>query len=270
MDSDVILLEKPSPQEVLAHHGVKGMKWGVRNDETRRKYEGGHKRQRTPEEKKRLRRRIAVGTAVGVTAATIAGYAIYKHKVGSVDKSAVEKGAAAVAKAAGQATRTGKSASQIDARMVKNLNPTKNNHNCGSCSIGYIMNSMFGGSYKANPTDNGLKMSEMIPKMFDGVKHTVPDYESPRKSLDRIANGSTGILTFHTKSGGGHAINFEKSSKGVLTLIDGQTGYVMESGGNAIETYIKSFMGDVTGIFDFTEAKPAATASIFTQVLLHR
>lgn len=47
----------------LAHHGVKGMKWGVWNEETKARYAGGQRIRKTPEE----RGFVKIGTADGNT-----------------------------------------------------------------------------------------------------------------------------------------------------------------------------------------------------------
>lgn len=64
--------DKPSLDELM-HHGIKGMKWGVRKDKPKKQSA------KQPADKKVLKKRIAIGVGVAVSAGA-AAYGVYKYK----------------------------------------------------------------------------------------------------------------------------------------------------------------------------------------------
>ena len=84
-----------TPQDALAHYGVKGMKWGVRKNR-----EGSGKKSipdtRTDAERRRSRnKKIAIGVAVLLLVAAIAYTAYHLKKHGTLPFSSLRKGAKA-------------------------------------------------------------------------------------------------------------------------------------------------------------------------------
>lgn len=85
--------------DFLAHYGVRGMKWGKRNSKAK-STEDSEPRKRTPEEKKALAKKIAIGTGALLVAAG-AAYAVYslnakgKTKVSNLTPSPKAKAATA-------------------------------------------------------------------------------------------------------------------------------------------------------------------------------
>lgn len=73
----------------LFHHGVKGQKWGVRryqNKDGTRTEEGKKHQEETSEEKKRILRNVAIGSAVAV-GAVVVGYNLKKYADANLDKT---------------------------------------------------------------------------------------------------------------------------------------------------------------------------------------
>lgn len=62
-------------EEFLLHSGVKGMKWGVWNEETRRKYAGGSGRKASTAKKKTSNKFVKTASAVGSAVGRVAGKA---------------------------------------------------------------------------------------------------------------------------------------------------------------------------------------------------
>jgi len=90
----------------LYHHGVKGMRWGVRryqNEDGSLTPAGKRREQMTPEERSARRKKIAKGVAIGVgttaaaAAAAAGGYALYRKMKNDPDK-AIKDGIKTMAK----------------------------------------------------------------------------------------------------------------------------------------------------------------------------
>lgn len=101
--------------EVLAHHGVKGMKWGVRKQRAASGGAGSTKKRKGLSRKQKA----AIAGVLGTAAAAGAGY--YLHKSGKGKKiAALAKEAGASAKSAAQGKgRVKKSAAGMAARSAK-------------------------------------------------------------------------------------------------------------------------------------------------------
>ena len=74
----------------LNHHGVKGMKWGIRNDRKPTSSGGGYKSSDKNTRNAKIKKAAKIGVAVAVTAAAV--YGGYKlHQVRQSNKAAVGK-----------------------------------------------------------------------------------------------------------------------------------------------------------------------------------
>jgi hypothetical protein len=88
---------EPSEEDHLAHHGVKGMKWGVRNEETKAKYK------LTGEERKAINKAAASAALQG---AVFGGGAALAITAGSGGAAAFSVPLSAIASATASAART--------------------------------------------------------------------------------------------------------------------------------------------------------------------
>ena len=156
---------------------------------------------------------------------------------------------------------TAKSPDKIDVAMVHRINGPgpkagpERQRNCAHCSLAYILNSMFGMNVEALPfsgvdeksglfasidKDGNLvgvgRNSKLYDVIFDGIRRTdvSPVNDTVSGVLDRVPPG-TGILNVIKKTGG-HFITYEKTSDGIITLIDGQYKHVMP-GNNAVKMW---------------------------------
>lgn len=245
----MITQEKPSLDDVY-HHGVKGMKWGVRHD---RKPTGRKRVGRVTEMQNQQKRRgltesqkRALKIGAGIAAGVLVAYGGYKlNQMGAFD-SLKSLGANTVSqvptKVSTPRSKVGRSFDEIDSAMVASVNSGNSGPegtvNCVSNVTAYIMNSVLGMNVSAKgyggvDETSGLKRAgrdtTYLDVVFDGVKHITPakpsdtdtciDYNT--RELSKIPNSSTGIL-FVGHSGGGHVFNYEKDSRGRLTFVDCQ------------------------------------------------
>lgn len=119
--------------EVLAHHGVKGMKWGVRKQRATSGGAGSTKKRKGLSRKQKA----AIAGVLGTAAAAGAGY--YLHKSGKGNKIAARaKKAGASAKSAAQGKRFAKSSAE-------KLKATK----AGNAAAFKTGNAVKGAGYKA-------------------------------------------------------------------------------------------------------------------------
>ena len=227
--------------EELYHHGVKGMKWGVRKEyvpKGRRKASGST----SPEKEKRKGLSRNQKIALGIAAVAITGVVLYK--TGSFDKIAEIGKKAADSQFGGKSTiskvtKLGKEPSDVTAAsaMIKRINSGNQGaggeNNCFHTSTSYILNSVFGRSTTAKPFSGIDEVSGMATgqagrdwklfnSIFDGIK--TKDYIADggrsttlTSAVKDIKNGTTGVIHFE-----GHFMNYEMSKRGRLTLIDSQ------------------------------------------------
>lgn len=161
-------------------------------------------------------------------------------------------------------SNVGKSFDKIDTHMIASINKAglsnkrERTINCSHCSVAYILNSLFGMSVKAKPFSGIDEKSGMasigrdkavVKAIFDGVEEIEFSRKAkPKKLLDTIEknpnrqqklmslsdaismikSGTTGILAVATTDGG-HLMNYEKDSNGLLTFVDSQANRIVAS-----------------------------------------
>lgn len=271
---------------ILVHHGIKGQKWGIKNgppypldasqkssaekNHTRKvDSESGEKKKYWTNERKATAKKIAKGAAI-TAAVILAAYGGYKlSKISGSNNSGKMVGDLLSAYGGTSISRVGKSADQIDSRMVGSINANNTGpdgaRNCAHTSIAYILNSVFGKNVTAqgfNGVDeaSGLKRDGRSKQIFDvafsGIKHTDFGYGvSFDDALPRIPSNSTGVL-FINVLGSGHFLNYECDRNGLLTIVDSQQPdaehRIMRQGSAAFE-FVKG-VSSVLDIMDFSEA----------------
>ena len=211
------------------------------------------------------------------TGKTITRDIVDKHGLESMSKSIGGSGLD-ISDSANLQRFTAKSPDKIDVAMVHRINGPgpqagpERQRNCAHCSLAYILNSMFGMNVEALPfsgvdeksglfasidKDGNLvgvgRNSKLYDVIFDGIKRTdvSPVNDTVSGVLERVPPG-TGILNVIKKTGG-HFITYEKTSDGVITLIDGQYKHVMP-GSNAVEMWAQITGYAPKEILDMTNA----------------
>lgn len=180
--------------------------------------------------------------------------------------------------------KIGKSFADIDKKLVQSINKANFNTpegsiNCTHCSISYIMNSVFGVKCTAKGFSgvdeiSGLKADgrnpDIINVLFNNVKKnnygsTVADINN---TLQQLKSGTTGCLGVYNKNGFGHLINYEKSSNGVLTLIDSQNNLILDCRDSKVKRFLNSkFLGTIID-YDLSNASiNSANISLFNTLL---
>ena len=148
----------------------------------------------------------------------------------------------------------GRRPEQIDMNMVSHINLAGTSKspdrkiNCTHCTTAYILNSLFGRNVKALPFSgvdelSGIKTigrdHNVFRSMFDNIEyqqfmtpalpakisHNKPsEYLSWSSALGKIKAG-TGVLGVINKDGSGHALIYEKTKDGIISIIDPQHNY---------------------------------------------
>ncbi len=233
-----------SPGNHLAHHGIKGQKWGVRNGPpyplSRQK--AHHQRGRSEYSVNYKHANAADKDAIKKAMSTTEYHANKKAKYGEETKQSMQITARQIAeyikkrsfrnqldKKTGLYLKKGESSRIEDASKVNYgyefMDPDRI-QNCILCSVSYELRRK---GYEV--CAKGAEVGYNDEDLFRWYPDATWNYYNSAKTLkeDIVKDGdSRGNLVFNWKSGGGHCISYEVSN-GALTLIDSQSGTIYEN-----------------------------------------
>lgn len=241
----------------LAHHGIKGQKWGKQNgppyplkesQKSKREKNAVDKIDSSKVAFKKVAKYAAIGAAVGLVA-----YGGYKISKIDSNRNLVDRGKSIVAEFGGHKIinipSVGRTFSQIDTEMVSNVNREHSRTpggqiNCFNTSAAYILNSVLGIKCTAQPLFpvdpvsglhklNGKVIEGRFPDafkgIFNGLKETIcDDTELFSDSIRKIGSNSTGILMISNGTSS-HFLNYECDSMNRLSFIDCQSGKITDA-----------------------------------------
>ena len=137
-------------------------------------------------------------------------------------------------------SKIGKSYDDIDKGMVESINKELRDNgtmggNCPSATAAYLLNTFYGTDFKTVPMKGidkeGAKILEEIFKLdsmneIDPAKGSdaFPGVRMGERVFKMIPNGSTGFLHTYSVKYGDHAVVYEKTKEGVLTLCENKLG----------------------------------------------
>lgn len=226
--SRMITAEKPSIDDVY-HHGVKGMKWGVRHD---RKPTGRKRAGRVTEAQNQQKRRgltdnqkrvLKIGG--GIAAGVLVAYGGYKLNQMGAFNGLKQRGQVAIA--------APKPMPLADA--VKNVNPLRGTpegkNNCASCAIASVLRSM---GVDAQATSTGGQMQNLngvVERCFKGARTIDGTAVTFGRSQEdaaamikrKFGDNAKGCCSVEFRGGGGHIFSWE-TVNGVVRFGDGQNG----------------------------------------------
>ena len=260
----------------LYHHGVKGMKWGVRKEYSPKGQDKASGSSSAEKKRRKLtnKQKKIIGIAAGTVALAATGYVLYKtgqfDKIAQIGKKAADSqfggksSASALSKLGKETEDVRANAAMIKSINSSNLGPGGEN-NCFHTSTSYILNSVFGQKTTAKPFSgidevSGLATGKagrdwkLFNSIFDGIK--TKDYiadggrsTSLSNAVNDITRGTTGVIHFE-----GHFMNYEMSRRGRLTLIDSQRNgnQIIEVTGDMLKNIGEKYK--VQRILDFSEA----------------
>ena len=226
--SRMVTMEKPTLEDVY-HHGVKGMKWGVRHE---RKPTGRKRAGRVTETQNQQKRRglsdkqkRALQIGAGIAAGVLVAYGGYKlNQIGAFD-GLKQRGKVAVVPP--------KPISLADA--VKNVNPLRGTpegkNNCSSCAIASVLRSM-GVDAQAISTGGQMQnLNGIVERCFKGARTIDGTAVTFGRSQEdaaamikrKFGDNAKGCCSVEFRGGGGHIFSWE-TVNGVVRFGDGQNG----------------------------------------------
>lgn len=231
----------------LAHYGIKGMKWGVRNEETRAKYAGGKGWRHSSDGKSKASRsglsskqkaylkRGAVAAGIGL--AIIGGVALYKS--GHYQS---------LGKVIGNTTKSisAKTISEPLADSLKFANPHRGTpqgkNSCGLSEVAGVLRTMGHDVQSRGSAGEAKNLNGLIEECFKGAKtldgSATKFGKSPKDAADmllkRFGPNASGAVSvdFNTSSGIGHVFHWE--------TVNGKTKFCdFDQGSESVEKYWK-------------------------------
>lgn len=226
-------------RDALMHHGIIGQKWGIKNGPPYPLQEGHSKKFTIDKHTAEVIGKAALGAAlIGIGAYALANNPdlISSAELGEAFVSSMNSTKLSPSDVVIK-ENLGKSIDQIDREMVETINADvagtpEGALNCFHVTTSYILNSLFGMKTKALGFSGVDELSGLVRgrdiKLYEQIFDNLEINQIEGKSFIEVFNdlkpGSTGILRISNATNGGHFINFEKDSNGVVSIVDGQLG----------------------------------------------